>query len=1082
MAINLGDINFGLGADTRRLDSARQAILDFGNAVNAAAAAQGKGARQAEAAMRRQEKAIVDALQSTLKMNDAIRKAGQDNTAINRTTTSLNRLVGELTKGRVSALQFQRSMEDFQTSSSRAARSLAAFNLQQQEAKKSAQAAAQAAKSEESYMVRLTAALFKAQQATDALNASAARTRAPTSTTASANTGLANLRSVLGNGSTKLSNTDFQKAQQDFQASLNRSRKSLADFKKAQADASTSVLESGLRRLADVSVLLSGPMSGIATRLTLISSVASSTSLAVAGLVTGIAAGAAAFIALGKSAIDADKIFYKASNALDGLTGSSTITAKELQYVMDTANRAGASFATVSEQYIRLTAAAKGTNLEGEATRKIFENILFASAKLGSSQDELGGSLRAVEQIISKGRVSAEELRGQLGDRLPGAIQIMAQALGVGTDKLDKMMRSGEITAAALVKFSETATKRLGVDTTQAIDSVVAAEARWGNAQLSFNKALNDSVGFSNAYKLALNTLATVVNSLAANMDTILASFGAVAGAIVGALAAIYAPTIISGFATLTNAIKAVTVSMLALNVASMANPFGALLGVILRVGAAAVGAVAGFELLGGAIGDTGNKLTQAKGVKEYIAAQSDLKTSIRATTEEFIKQQEVFSQAIANQITQLEGLAKSEQQRADSLAAIQDTARGIAGGGGLGMLADAETAGQINLATQRVEAYRAEIERLQGTAKDASSDLQKLRDILTRQSVEEKKREASRGNGLGAGTSSGSNRTELAIKNAKDTIRETQQALENLYLPKGQQEWANIQLDINKKVENFRDQLTKAKVPAEEVVALTKQYGDALRGLEEGSYALKHTVTAFDILAETLGKGISDAMDNLVDGVMEGKDAFEILRDTVKSVTADILKTLLQFAVSNPLKNLLFGTNLSTLSGVSNSNSGGLFSSLLSSLTSIFTGGSGVAASSTTIRHTGGMVAGGGVKRIVSPLAFANAPRFHQGSGGPIGLRAGERAIIAKDNEWISTARQMQQSRSDKKRAGSNAKGSNGNLYVSIQNNNNSNVQTHQRTNSDGQRELVIMINGMLASGQLDQGMARFSSPQKVR
>ena len=41
---------------------------------------------------------------------------------------------------------------------------------------------------------------------------------------------------------------------------------------------------------------------------------------------------------------------------------------------------------------------------------------------MGLSADQTSGVLLALQQMISKGTVQAEELRGQLGERLPGAL------------------------------------------------------------------------------------------------------------------------------------------------------------------------------------------------------------------------------------------------------------------------------------------------------------------------------------------------------------------------------------------------------------------------------------------------------------------------------------------------------------------------------------------------------------------------------------------------------------------------------------------------------------------------------------
>ena len=55
----------------------------------------------------------------------------------------------------------------------------------------------------------------------------------------------------------------------------------------------------------------------------------------------------------------------------------------------------------------------------------------------------------------AKGKVSAEELRGQIGERLPGAFAEFAAATGRSTQELDKALNDGEVTLQDFVKFSE---------------------------------------------------------------------------------------------------------------------------------------------------------------------------------------------------------------------------------------------------------------------------------------------------------------------------------------------------------------------------------------------------------------------------------------------------------------------------------------------------------------------------------------------------------------------------------------------------------------------------------------------------
>jgi len=139
----------------------------------------------------------------------------------------------------------------------------------------------------------------------------------------------------------------------------------------------------------------------------------------------------------------------------------------------------GLDLLVAAESFAALSAAAQGTTLQGQETRDIFEAISKASRALGLSSDQTRGAFRAIEQIISKGTVQAEELRGQLGERLPGAFQIAAKAIGVTTEELNKMLEQGEVIADEfLPRFADELENRFGD----------AAEAAGDDAQAAFNR------------------------------------------------------------------------------------------------------------------------------------------------------------------------------------------------------------------------------------------------------------------------------------------------------------------------------------------------------------------------------------------------------------------------------------------------------------------------------------------------------------------------------------------------------------------------------------------------------------------
>jgi tape measure domain-containing protein len=170
-----------------------------------------------------------------------------------------------------------------------------------------------------------------------------------------------------------------------------------------------------------------------------------------AALALGSAIGAIGVTQLVRSAADATNAMDAINSSLRVATGSAQGAAREFAFVSEQSQRLGIDLRSSAEAYASLAAAAKGTALEGEASRDIFRAVAEAMSALGRDAYDTEGALRAIEQMISKGNVSAEELRGQLGERLPGAFNIAARSIGVTTEELNKMLQNGELLAEDLL-------------------------------------------------------------------------------------------------------------------------------------------------------------------------------------------------------------------------------------------------------------------------------------------------------------------------------------------------------------------------------------------------------------------------------------------------------------------------------------------------------------------------------------------------------------------------------------------------------------------------------------------------------
>ena len=145
--------------------------------------------------------------------------------------------------------------------------------------------------------------------------------------------------------------------------------------------------------------------------------------------------------------IQAGIAFDSLERSMYAVTGSATAAAETLGFIRKEADRLGQNFYNLAPEFKNIAAAARGTAMEGEEVRKLFTAITGASTALGLSMDDTHGTLRALQQMMSKGKIQAEELRGQLGERLPGALKMMADGMGVSTAELNKMMEQGKLLA-----------------------------------------------------------------------------------------------------------------------------------------------------------------------------------------------------------------------------------------------------------------------------------------------------------------------------------------------------------------------------------------------------------------------------------------------------------------------------------------------------------------------------------------------------------------------------------------------------------------------------------------------------------
>ena len=214
------------------------------------------------------------------------------------------------------------------------------------------------------------------------------------------------------------------------------------------------------------------------------------TSFATLGFGTGTALG---IYEVGKASIEAQIQLERLDKSFTAIYNSSSAARQQLEFVRQTSMELGQEFYSSAEAAKTFFAAGQGTSLSGQLNQ-IYTGFSKAGAALALSSDDMQGIFLALGQSMSKGKVQAEELRGQIGERLPGAFQIAAKAMGVSTAELDKMMADGKLlTDDLLPKMAQALDDRYGKAAESAADTVQAAINRMSTAWTEFKAGLMSS-------------------------------------------------------------------------------------------------------------------------------------------------------------------------------------------------------------------------------------------------------------------------------------------------------------------------------------------------------------------------------------------------------------------------------------------------------------------------------------------------------------------------------------------------------------------------------------------------------------
>ncbi len=190
--------------------------------------------------------------------------------------------------------------------------------------------------------------------------------------------------------------------------------------------------------------------------------------------------------------------FDSLDSALKVVSNDTALFAQRQVMLSRVSEDLGQDLDVVERNYTNLTASSLGTRLEGEATDKIFQSVTSTMGRLKKPSEDVQRALLAIGQMMSKGTVASEELRGQLGEVLPGSFNIAAKAMGVTTTKLSDMLKAGDVVASDfLPKFAAELEKTFNPNNERRVEGLAANLARLRNEGVEWVRSLDigDTMG-----------------------------------------------------------------------------------------------------------------------------------------------------------------------------------------------------------------------------------------------------------------------------------------------------------------------------------------------------------------------------------------------------------------------------------------------------------------------------------------------------------------------------------------------------------------------------------------------------------
>jgi len=145
------------------------------------------------------------------------------------------------------------------------------------------------------------------------------------------------------------------------------------------------------------------------------------------------------FLALPAAVVRTSGEIERLGTLLKGLSGSAEQAQTHLKYVFDLAQRSPFTVGALTDAFVKLKVGGL------DPTKGSLQALTDSIAKFGGGSETLKRAAVAIQQMGGKGVISMEELRQQLGEAVPTAMQAMAKGMNLSMAELTKLVSKGVV-------------------------------------------------------------------------------------------------------------------------------------------------------------------------------------------------------------------------------------------------------------------------------------------------------------------------------------------------------------------------------------------------------------------------------------------------------------------------------------------------------------------------------------------------------------------------------------------------------------------------------------------------------------